>query len=109
MIKLSNLLPLVGVFFGVIILFIGYPNEIAIISSFIMIFGFTVLFRWVNRKTYADISKLSPATIMGYHKTVKECPRCGSKLNVVSSMVQLYVCPNCGYKGSIALNPKEKK
>lgn len=64
-----------------------------------------------NKGSVKDIIQLGPMTILGYHKTVKECPRCGSKLNIDAEMVQLYACPNCGYRGPIALNPikKEKK
>lgn len=53
------------------------------------------------------MAQLGPMTILGYHKTVKECPKCGSKLNIHSTMAQLYFCPNCGYRGALALEPKK--
>jgi predicted RNA-binding Zn-ribbon protein involved in translation (DUF1610 family) len=61
------------------------------------------------KKTVSDIIQLGPATVLGNIKTVKECPKCGSKLNTSSSMVQLYYCGKCGYHGPIALNPLDKQ
>lgn len=56
-----------------------------------------------------DIIQLGPSVILGYHKTIMECPKCGSKLNIDASMAQLYVCPSCGYRGPVALEPKKDK
>jgi transposase-like protein len=61
------------------------------------------------RETVKNVIQLEPATILGYHKTAKKCPKCDSYLNIHAGMVQLYFCPKCGYSGPIGLNPKSKK
>ena len=61
------------------------------------------------RTKIKDSIQLGPRTILGYHKTILECPQCGSKLQQHVTMAQLYACPNCGYQGPIALKPKESK
>jgi len=61
------------------------------------------------KESLKDMIQLGPMTILGYHKTSKECPKCGSKLNIHVTMTQLYVCSNCGYRGPVSLNPKESK
>ncbi|TAL46817.1 hypothetical protein EPN87_04325 [archaeon] len=61
------------------------------------------------RKKIRDILQLGPRTLLGYHKTILECPKCGHRLNQHVAMTQLYACENCGYQGPIALEPKRKK
>lgn len=61
------------------------------------------------------ISDKTPERIghFGGYLTVKECPRCGSKL--YDQMISwggvapniIYICGKCGYRGIIALNPSE--
>jgi predicted RNA-binding Zn-ribbon protein involved in translation (DUF1610 family) len=61
-----------------------------------------------SRKKSKTGAKKKPMNIVGYVKTAKECPRCGSKLSIAVTMAQIYFCTNCGYMGPIALNPEPK-
>ena len=61
------------------------------------------------KETMKDTIQLGPLTLLGYNKTIRECPKCGSKLNQRADMSQLYACPKCGYRGPIGLNPEKKK
>jgi len=45
-------------------------------------------------------------------QTRLECPKCNSKLRqliIGYAIPQLYYCPNCGYRGPIALQPEKEK
>lgn len=61
---------------------------------------------WVYRDIFGNIALLAPFTRRNI-PTVKECPKCGNKLNQsLGQMEQIYACAKCGYQGSVVLNPK---
>jgi predicted RNA-binding Zn-ribbon protein involved in translation (DUF1610 family) len=45
--------------------------------------------------------------VLGTMPTQLECPKCGSKLNqlIAGAAGQIYVCPKCGYRGAVGLEP----
>lgn len=105
-------LPISGIIGGFLILFLmyyfSYESQLVLFLDFVLIAGSVMLFRWLARKTYADIEQIGPFTRIT-QPTNLDCPRCSNKLNSYPGQFPpLYACSKCGYHGAIALNPKIK-
>ncbi len=50
------------------------------------------------------------APVAFVQNTTLDCPKCGSKLKSnPGQLPPLYFCTNCGYHGTIGLEPKKKR